>query len=187
MCVQPLHAGVCIQINQTFLIPEICGKRAHCTTYREQHSLCCCRYQLLLNESLSSVWAATHAAAIAQSLVLLRACPEVERFFLFCVSCAGDVPTGAYSMWRGRSSPLPAVAAYATAARFTDNDRYSAGGTEVQLGPNVSAVHFKSRSSQHSVDMLESDHTDQRKQANKRKQRHKCPSKASKREVRGGS
>ena len=88
-------------------------------------------YQLLFNSSVVSDSSLTHAAATAQSLLLLRSNAHVERFFLFCATGGQDIDAGQYGIWRGTTRPsmypLPAVAAFATAAWLTDSPGFDTG------------------------------------------------------------
>ena len=106
-------------------------------------------YQLLANSSVSGWAAHTHAACVAQSLLLMRGQAAVERFFFFLASDgASSVP---YGMW-GSDAPRPALAAFAAAAQFTDAPRFDTGYV-VDLGnTGVSALHF--RATQGSTDTL---------------------------------
>ena len=100
-------------------------------------------YTLMDNASRSSVWAHTHAAATAQSLLLMRAHAAVERFFHFCLDCSGSSSNGgtvSYALWRGLS-PLPAAAAFAAAAALTDTPRFGTG-VSIDLNASASAIHF---------------------------------------------
>ena len=57
-------------------------------------------YALQLNTSLAGQYARTHAAAVAQSVLLMRASAAVKRFFYFCVDCGHTETIFDYSLWR---------------------------------------------------------------------------------------
>jgi hypothetical protein len=111
-------------------------------------------YGLSQNESAGSVWAREHGAAIAQSCIMLRTAPLVDRFFLFSATYPGLETGTSYGIWRNGQPgnvkasgvyPLPAAAAFATAARMTDQPtskflhRLDVSGIAI---PNVTALAF---------------------------------------------
>ena len=81
------------------------------------------------NESAGSIWAREHGAAVAQYCILLRTVAEVDRFFMFSATFPGLEAGTSYGIFRtGQPGvvgakgyySLPAAAAFATAARMTD-------------------------------------------------------------------
>ena len=116
-------------------------------------------FQLFVNASFASWWAHTHAAAVAQSLLLMRGNAAVERFFLFDAYGGSSVVRAgtSYGMLVARG-PRPALAAFATAALFTDSPRYAAGrAVDLCGGPrclNASAIHYAGRGPTAGADTL---------------------------------
>jgi hypothetical protein len=100
-------------------------------------------YSLFENASGTSWEAATHAAAVAQSLLLMRSNANVERFFLFAAAKSEDSPGSSYALW-GDKKPRPAVSAFATCALLTDSPRFETG-VRVDAGTRVAALHFRCR------------------------------------------
>lgn len=98
-------------------------------------------YSLFENASSTGWEAATHAAAVAQSLLLMRSNANVERFFLFAAAKAEDSPGSSYAIW-GDKKPRPAVSAFATCAQLTDSPRFETG-FRVDAGSHVAALHFR--------------------------------------------
>ena len=108
-------------------------------------------YGLSINESAGGVWAREHGAAIAQSCIMLRTVSLVDRFFLFSATFPGLETGTSYGIWRNGQPgnvkasgvyPLPAAAAFATAARMVDQLDSKFSHRVSGIAPNVTALAF---------------------------------------------
>jgi hypothetical protein len=98
-------------------------------------------YSLFENATGTGWEAATHAAAVAQTMLLMRSNSAVQRFFLFAASKAEDSAGSSYAIW-GDKKPRPAVSAFATCALLTDSPRFETG-VRVDAGTRVAALLFR--------------------------------------------
>ncbi|MBN2449771.1 MAG: hypothetical protein JXR77_05240 [Lentisphaeria bacterium] len=77
-------------------------------------------WALDVRQPLGSEYARHHAETVARTLVLARSVPELEKVFWFLTR--GCLEGGyEYGLWRDPRRPLPAAAAYATAARILEH------------------------------------------------------------------
>jgi hypothetical protein len=79
-------------------------------------------WSLDVREGPLSPSARRHAESTARALILARSVPAVERMFWFITQGCNEGGYE-YGLWRDARTPLPAVPAYATAARLLDHAR----------------------------------------------------------------